>query len=270
MEIKPEKNRQIKVEASEVHMVKHINPADAGKTWRHLHPSGSPCGRRHALRGNLRADELPDLTTENVVSTDRALTAIYDESMLMVPPSLLREMDRTTSTQGSSVSYIDNGVSTPQPTNVHTEHTQTSLLSAHNKSESPEPRCEADASPHIDDGVSTTQQTTIQTEHKRSFMLPAHNKLGPMSDPEPTPNSTHVLVEEKPDQAESLVNTTATTPEMDVVTQTHPPSVSTEKSVRPVQRLPPTTYDTDVGIIATSTYDSSTLKMYDKYHTTMR
>ena len=53
--------KRIKIEASEVHMVHRTNPADSAKTWNYIHPSGSPCGRRHRLRGNLRADELPDL-----------------------------------------------------------------------------------------------------------------------------------------------------------------------------------------------------------------
>ena len=111
-------------------MVKHINPADARKDWRHIHPSGSPCGRRHAICGNLRANELPDLTSENVVSTDRVSNINYDESMLMVPPSLLGAIDKFASTAHRP--HEDRNASTPQPTDIHNEHEQTPLLPASN------------------------------------------------------------------------------------------------------------------------------------------
>ena len=41
-ELKATDAKRIKVEASEVHMTKRINPSDATKTWREVHPSGSP------------------------------------------------------------------------------------------------------------------------------------------------------------------------------------------------------------------------------------
>ena len=44
---KHDTQKQIKIEASEVHMVHRTNPGDSVKTWNYIHPSGSPCGRRH-------------------------------------------------------------------------------------------------------------------------------------------------------------------------------------------------------------------------------
>ena len=101
-ELKTTDAKRIKVEASEVHMTKLVNPSDATKTWREVHPSGSPCGLRHAIRGSLRRHELPDLiSTDTTVPLQTQMIAtshqpIVDESMLMVPPSLLGIPQTTT------------------------------------------------------------------------------------------------------------------------------------------------------------------------------
>ena len=95
MELAATDVKRIKVEASEVHMTKRFNPDDAKKTWREVHPSGSPCGLRHAIRGSLRRHELPDLISTDTSVPSQPLTdanshqPIMDQSMLMVPPSLL-------------------------------------------------------------------------------------------------------------------------------------------------------------------------------------
>ena len=109
-ENKAELAKKIKVEASEIHMTKRINPADANKQWRHIHPSGSPCGRRHAVRGTLRRDELPDLVSTNTM--DHPYTAVVDESMLMVPPSLL---GLPANTRGNPAMATTSIISNPTP-----------------------------------------------------------------------------------------------------------------------------------------------------------
>ena len=68
VENKQQTHKRIKLEASDIHMVHRTNPADTAKTWNYIHPSGSPCGRRHRLRGNLRSDKLPDLILPTSVS----------------------------------------------------------------------------------------------------------------------------------------------------------------------------------------------------------
>ena len=60
-ENKEQLHKRIKLEATDIHMVHRTNPAESTKRWNYIHPSGSPCGRKHRLRGNLRSDELPDL-----------------------------------------------------------------------------------------------------------------------------------------------------------------------------------------------------------------
>ena len=58
--------RHVKVKAAEIYMTHRKNPNDEQKKWNYVHPSGSPCGRKHLLRGNLRSDELPDLIPHRV------------------------------------------------------------------------------------------------------------------------------------------------------------------------------------------------------------
>ena len=82
-------------------MIKHKDPKDATKTWRHVHPSGSPCGRRYLLR-SLGPTELPDLTPPAPVTRTRnymprsTVTAVCTpqgrdlDSTHMIPPSLLQ------------------------------------------------------------------------------------------------------------------------------------------------------------------------------------
>ena len=84
-ETKHDTRKRIKIEATEVHMVHRKNPADSVKNWNYIHPSGSPCGRKHRLRGNLRADELPDLIlpTTNKPASSTSITP--DETPVSTP-----------------------------------------------------------------------------------------------------------------------------------------------------------------------------------------
>ena len=112
----PEQNvqKRIKLEASEIHMVHRKNPADSNKTWRYIHPSGSPCGRRHCLRGNLRSDELPDLITTTTTTTDTAKTS--SEPIVSTPPAADQSVGKTLGKESVFHTETTRTVSTPHST----------------------------------------------------------------------------------------------------------------------------------------------------------
>ena len=102
-----EKQKLVKIEASDIHMVHHTNPTDSENTWNYIHPSGSPCGRRHKLRGNLRSDELPDLTPPETTDVEQI------DSSSMIPPSLLHYNAQESMPMGTNKATIEN-VRTPR------------------------------------------------------------------------------------------------------------------------------------------------------------
>ena len=142
-ETKVNTGNRIKIEASEVHMVHRKNPADSVKNWNYIHPSGSPCGRKHRLRGNLRSDELPDLipptTTKSACSTSitpgvlPVSTPHYTdkssgvtETGTTAQPS--KSNDLSVSTPHASVHHVDQAETkrnTHTPISVSTQRTST-------------------------------------------------------------------------------------------------------------------------------------------------
>ena len=106
--------KRIKIEASEIHMVHRTNPADSAKTWNYIHPSGSPCGRKHRLIGNLRADELPDLIPTDTtyrcaesVSTPHSSNIAADDTGKPTPPSTTKLLPVSTPPATVQQSEID-------------------------------------------------------------------------------------------------------------------------------------------------------------------
>ena len=134
-ENKQQPQKRIKIEASEIHMVHRTNPEDTTKIWNYVHPSGSSCGRKHQLRGNLRADELldlimpvpisntPNITLQPPVSTPHATNNATSDSEHL-PGRLLHQHTSATVSTPQAVSNIADTASTQASPTYGTSNVQ--------------------------------------------------------------------------------------------------------------------------------------------------
>ena len=138
IENKQQLHKRIKLEASDIHMVHRTNPAETTKRWNYIHPSGSPCSRRHRLRGNLKSDELPDLILPVSTSISPNFTVqslVSTPHVVLGDPEHLPEIPTHQSTKDSvSIPHTDTtaDVSTPRPNKEHV--TNQPSHEAHNES----------------------------------------------------------------------------------------------------------------------------------------
>ena len=175
---------------------------DSAKTWNYIHPSGSPCGRRHQLRGNLRTDELPDLIPLSTPQPACSTTVAPPVSAPRASDQVICETGLTTYPNTSG--YLP--VSTPHATGQLVAHTV--------------------SNPEMQIPISVSaQRTSVQDDTNRkmttSMTIDRNEELiqSPVSTPPTDPGDTI------PGEAHVNTSKTATIP-----THTEPPKITRVQS----------------------------------------
>ena len=239
-DIKTEKNgirqqqKPIKIEASKVHMVHRMNPADANNTWSYTHPSGSPCGRRHRLRGHLRPNKLPD----RVPSNDPEHSAAQTPSGLPAQDPGLDTLSTPTATDETTTALVSTALK-PNSTNTMIGTTATESSTHPSSTTTPITTCTID------------QGTAIELN---------------LVEPPPTMDSVPVTVSTpKSRNCAIAMNSTELTP----TANSRPLAVSTPKSTKDVTEPPNITQVQEPSIGMQLEADLQTAKTLLELHKTL-